>query len=295
MKLRVHRILVPALIPALVLAMVLALALAVAAVAEEEGDVERSDKAYEADTYHESDATGATTPGDTAKAVGGPAGLTTGIRWLGHAAFLVDDGKRIYIDPFQLGAGLPTADLVLITHDHSDHLSPADLKKIVGKSTIIVSIAAAKDELSKLGTFKAVKPGDTLTVAGVRIEVVPAYNLKKQFHPKDKGYVGYIVHSGGRAIYHAGDTDIIPEMKSIKADVALLPVGGTYTMNAKEAAEAANIIKPKVAIPMHYGTLLGGNRLGSDADADTFKARAKVPVVVLKIEAQPPAPARESD
>jgi L-ascorbate metabolism protein UlaG (beta-lactamase superfamily) len=291
MKIRVH----PILVPALALALGLALIWAVAAAAEDEGDVDRSDKSYEADTFHESDATGVPAPGDTTKNAGELAGPIAGIRWLGHAAFLIEDGKRIYIDPFRLGQGLPTADLVLITHDHSDHLSPADLKKIVGKSTTIVSIAAAKDELSKMGTFKAVKPGDTLTVAGVRIEVVPAYNPKKQFHPKEKGYVGYVIHSGGRAIYHAGDTDVIPEMKSIKADVALLPVGGTYTMDAKEAARAADLIKPKVAIPMHYGTLLGGNRLGSDADADTFKARAKVPVVILKIETQPSAPAKKSD
>jgi L-ascorbate metabolism protein UlaG (beta-lactamase superfamily) len=276
-------------IPALVLG------LAATSGAEDDGDVDRSDKSYEADAYREADAKGPAAPRDTATIAGDPAGLTRGIRWLGHASFMIEDGKRIYIDPFNLAKGLPPADLVLITHDHSDHLSAQDLKKIVNSATIIVSIAAAKDELSKIGTFKAVKPGDTLTVAGVHIQAVPAYNVDKQFHPKDKGYLGFIVHSGGRTIYHAGDTDVIPEMKQIKADVALLPAGGTYTMNAKEAAEAANLIKPKVAVPMHYGTSLGGGMLGSPADAETFRARAKVPVVIMKIEPEPPAPANKSE
>jgi L-ascorbate metabolism protein UlaG (beta-lactamase superfamily) len=208
-----------------------------------------------------------------------PDDLLKGIRWLGHASFLIQNGRNIYLDPFRLGEGLPPADIVLITHDHSDHLSPDDLAQIVTESTTIVSIAAARDKLPKKVAFVPVKAGDTLTVQGIHIQVVPAYNIKEQFHPKKLGYVGFIIDAGGRTIYDAGDTDFIPEMKNIKADVALLPVGGTYTMDGAEAAEAANAIKPRVAIPMHYGTIVG-----TEKDAQTFKSKAKVPVVIMKPE-----------
>jgi L-ascorbate metabolism protein UlaG (beta-lactamase superfamily) len=207
------------------------------------------------------------------------AALTKGLRWFGQSAFLIQDGKNIYIDPFELGTGLPPADLILITHDHYDHFSPEDIKKIIQPSTTIVSVDLIKGKIPKGAAFKAVKPGDTLTVQGVRIEVVPAYNIGKPFHPKERGLVGFIVHAGGRSFYHAGDTDLIPEMKTIKADVALLPVGGKYTMDAGEAADAANLIRPKVAIPMHWGKVVG-----NAADAETFKAKAKVPVVILQAE-----------
>ena len=123
------------------------------------------------------------------------------------------------------------------------------------------------------------KPGDSLSVEGIKIEAVPAYNIGKQFHPKTSGWVGYIVTIGGQRIYHPGDTDLIPEMEKIKADVALLPVGGTYTMTAEEAAEAANKIKPRVAVPMHFGTIVG-----SIKDAEKFKEKCQVPVQILKAE-----------
>ena len=288
--------------------------------AEDEGDVDDSGDAQLQDAYEQREKGGTPSPGDTTKKAAQPAGkpeapaktmqaepkttsaapnapktdpesLVKGIRWLGHAAFLIEDGKSIYIDPFKLQEGLPPADIILITHDHSDHLSPGDLSKIVGESTIIVSVAAAKDRLPKKAVFRQVKAGDTLTVKDIRIEVVPAYNMKEKFHPKDMGLVGYIVHVGGRSIYHAGDTELIPEMNNIKADVALLPVGGTYTMDAADAARAANIIKPKVAVPMHYGTIVG-----SENDAKTFKAKCKVPVVILKVEAKPePKPAKQGE
>jgi L-ascorbate metabolism protein UlaG (beta-lactamase superfamily) len=212
-------------------------------------------------------------------------GLTKGIRWLGQSAILLQDGKNIYIDPFDLGEGLPPADIILITHDHSDHLSPSDIAKIIKPATVVVTVPSALAKLPKGSIVKAVKPGDTLTVEGVRIEAVPAYNTAKQFHPKEKGYVGFIVHLGARSIYHAGDTDLIPEMKYFKVDVALLPIGGTYTMTASEAAKAADIIKPKVAIPIHYGSVVG-----SPADAQTFKADAKVPVVIIEPEAKQAKP-----
>jgi L-ascorbate metabolism protein UlaG (beta-lactamase superfamily) len=221
--------------------------------------------------------------GLTADTAADTAALTKGLRWFGQSAFLIQDGKNIYIDPFELGTGLPPADLILITHDHYDHFSPEDIKKILKPSTTIVSVGLLQDKVPKGAAFKAVKPGDTLTVQGVRIEVVPAYNLGKPFHPKERGLVGFIVHSGGRSFYHAGDTDLIPEMKTIKADVALLPIGGKYTMDAGEAADAANLIKPKLAIPMHWGKIVG-----NAADAETFKAKTKVPVIILPAESAQP-------
>lgn len=210
--------------------------------------------------------------------------MVENIYWLGHDAFRLEgEGKAIYLDPYQLRGELPKADLILITHDHFDHCSPEDVAKIRTEKTVVATVAAAAAKLPK--PVRIVKPGDTLTVQGIPVEVVPAYNVNKfrspgkPFHPKEAGYVGFIVSVGGRRIYHAGDTDVIPEMKSIKADVALLPVSGIYVMTAEEAVEAAAMIKPKVAIPMHVGAGIG--ELG---DAQRFKEQASVPVVVLPLK-----------
>ena len=123
------------------------------------------------------------------------------------------------------------------------------------------------------------KPGESTTANGVKIEAVPAYNINKQFHPKSNNWVGYIFTLDGQRIYQAGDTDAIPEMKNVKADVVLMPVGGTYTMTAQEAAEATNAINPKLAIPMHWGKIVG-----SANDAETFKKLVKCEVQILKLE-----------
>jgi len=207
------------------------------------------------------------------------AALTKGITWLGQSGFLVQDAKTVYFDPFKLGGGLPKADVIFISHDHGDHFSPADISRIMGPATTVVGIAAIGPKVPEGATFRQIKVGDTLTVDGIAVQVVPAYNIKSQYHPKDKGYVGYVIREGGRSIYHAGDTDLIPEMKNIKTDVALLPAGGKFTMDATEAAKAANLIKPKVAIPMHYGKIVG-----SPADAQTFKKLCEVPVVIMEPE-----------
>ena len=199
------------------------------------------------------------------------------IHWLGHASFRIDGEKTIYIDPWKLAKGAKKADLILITHDHYDHCSPEDVAKIAKDDTVIVTIAAAAPKLK--GDVRIVKPGDSLTVAGIPIEAVPAYNVGKQFHPKEAGHVGFIVTVGGQRIYHAGDTDVIPEMDDIQADIALLPVGGTYTMTAEEAAQATNKIKPKVAVPMHYGTIVG-----SIEDAHRFRDLCQVEVSILPQE-----------
>lgn len=202
------------------------------------------------------------------------------VKWYGHASFLIEAGKAVWIDPYALPEGAPPADIILITHDHRDHFSPEDIKLIRQPATSVVSIKGVIKKLGKEIKHKyTVRAGDTLTVDGVHIEVVPAYNIGKDFHPKAKGYVGYIIHVGGTKIYHAGDTDNIPEMKQLDVDVALLPVGGTYTMDAQEAAKAAEALKASVAIPMHWGTIVG-----DEEDAKEFKAACKVPVAILEAE-----------
>ena len=205
------------------------------------------------------------------------------IHWLGHDSFRIQgDGLVIYIDPWKLKRA-PPADLILITHDHRDHCSPADVNKIRQDDTVIVTVKAAASKLQ--GKIKVVEPGDELAVKGIAIQTVPAYNVNKfrspgnPFHPKESGHVGFIITVEGQRIYHAGDTDCIPEMAFIDADIALLPVSGTYVMTADEAIQAAEIIQPKLAIPMHVG-----ERIGSLDDAQIFKDGATVPVQILERE-----------
>jgi len=201
--------------------------------------------------------------------------LLQGVTWLGHDSFKIKSSEGvIYIDPRNRAAVEP-ADLILITHEHHDHFSPDDVKKLRNLETVIVTVAQVAKDLK--GDVRVVKPGDTLTVKGIKIEAVPAYNPNKQFHPRAVGHVGFIISVGGRRIYHAGDTDMIPEMAKLEVDVALLPVGGKYTMNASEAAEAVNLIRPGVAVPMHWGDLIG-----TRADAEAFQKASKVPVVILE-------------
>ena len=191
-----------------------------------------------------------------------------GLTWLGHASFkLVRGGVTIYIDPFQIEGEPHDADLVLISHPHFDHFDPVSLKRISKPETTVVTVLGCAQELQVTAAhIRVVKPGDTLNVKGIKIEVVPAYNLNKPHHPKENQWVGFVLELDGVRIYHAGDTDFIPEMKQIQADVALLPVSGTYVMTAEEAAEAAKAINPKVAVPMHYGSIIG-----TQADAERFR------------------------
>lgn len=199
----------------------------------------------------------------------------SGFRWK-------DDRLVLYIDPWNLNGDLPPADLVLITHAHGDHYSKDDLARIRGPRTVFVAPADVAKELS--GEVRAVKPGERVDAAGVKLETVPAYNIdpaRLQAHPKANNWVGYILQLGGNTYYHAGDTDHLPELERIRTDVAFLPIGGGgFVMTVDEAASLAKAMKPKIAVPMHYGFYPG---VGVAGDGEKFKRAASgVDVTVLE-------------
>ncbi len=204
------------------------------------------------------------------------------IRWLGHDGFLLEGSKRIYIDPYQIEPrDKPSADYLLITHSHYDHLSVPDIEHLIGPNTIVLCPTDCASKLTKfkMKMLKPLTPGESFDDDAVHILAVPAYNIEKTFHPRENDWLGYVVTLDGAVIYHTGDTDYIPEMDDITCNIALLPVSGTYVMSAEEAAYAANKIKPDVAIPMHWGNLIG-----SHEDAEKFKKLAKCDVVILERE-----------
>ena len=197
--------------------------------------------------------------------------LANSIDWKGQAAVkLIFNGKTIYIDPYKLEKS-DSADIVLITHSHYDHWSKIDIEKIATNKTTLIAPKECLDEVLSLnvGAKIEVLPGFHQTIDGIAIEAVPAYNVvKTKFHGKEKNFVGYILNLDGVKLYHTGDTERIPEMKDISADIILLPLGQTYTMNSlEEAAEAAKDVKASIAIPIHYGMYEGTN-----ADAEKFRA-----------------------
>jgi L-ascorbate metabolism protein UlaG (beta-lactamase superfamily) len=200
--------------------------------------------------------------------------MLEGFTWFKQAAYRYDgDGLVLYIDPWE--AEGPPADVILITHAHDDHYQPDEIERLRKDGTKLVAPHDIARELS--GEVTPVAPGDSVEVAGVGIQAVPAYNIAEerlQAHPKANNWVGYVLTLGDRTYYHAGDTDHVPELDSVRANVTFLPIGGTYTMEAQEAGGLARAIGPDLAVPMHYGYLVG-----SPADAERFAEAAK-PVTV---------------
>ncbi|HDD46235.1 MAG TPA: MBL fold metallo-hydrolase, partial [Candidatus Aenigmarchaeota archaeon] len=180
------------------------------------------------------------------------------IEWLGHASFKIKwDGGVLYIDPYVIKNG-EKADIIFITHEHFDHMDIGKIKTISNEETIIIAPSSAAQKIG--GNVKVVREGESIKIKDIEVEVVPAYNISKPFHPRGLG-VGYVIGIEGKRIYHAGDTDFIPEMEKIgNVDVALLPIGGTYTMDVEDAINACLAIKPKIAVPMHYNYLEGLER-----------------------------------
>ena len=211
--------------------------------------------------------------------------MTDQIEVFTHSSIRIkDDSRTIYVDPYKIREDYKDADYIFVTHGHYDHFSVEDIKKVAAKSTILVVPESMVDDAREVEILVkeivTVKPGDKTEIEGLAVEAVPAYNNIKPFHPKRAEWVGYILCMGGKRIYIAGDTGLTKESKEVKCDIALVPIGGTYTMDAKKAADLINTIKPEVAIPTHYGSVVG-----KPSDANTFASLVKEPVqVVSKIQ-----------
>ena len=195
--------------------------------------------------------------------------MLNNIEVLYHSSIRIKKEKTIYIDPFKIDRNYNDADIIFITHDHYDHYSEEDIDKVINENTVIVIPEELLTKVLKKGINKnaiiTVKPNQKYMVQGIKFETVPAYNTNKIFHPKENGWVGYVIEINGIKYYIAGDTDITEENKKVKCDVAFVPVGGTYTMDFKEAAQLVNQIQPKVAVPIHYGSVVGTKQ-----DAEEF-------------------------
>lgn len=214
------------------------------------------------------------------------------VTWLGHSSFYfteeVSEKRVYYIDPLDLHqTNLPKADLLFITHAHSDHCSPQDAQKIMTNDTTVIAPIDCLENLQVPQNQQyPITPHESHTVKDFSFITLPAYNVdpnRLYAHPKENNWVGYVFTINNKKIYHAGDTDIIPEMETLKnlhLDIALLPMGGTYTMDAHEAAQAANIIQAKVTVPMHYKRLLGGSY--TEAEDILKKEVIKSTVVIMK-------------
>ena len=178
-----------------------------------------------------------------------------------HSSIRIDKSKIIYIDPYKIDRNYNDADIVFITHSHYDHFSEEDIDKVRKENTIFVGPEDVTTKLTRNGIISeniiSVEPGDMEIIQDIQFVAVPAYNINKPFHPKENNWLGYVITVDGVRCYIAGDTDITNENRKVKCDVAFVPVGGTYTMNYKEAAELVNEIKPQIAVPIHYGSIVG--------------------------------------
>ena len=186
-----------------------------------------------------------------------------------QSSIRIEGSKVVYFDPFRISAEAHDADLICITHAHYDHFDPESILKVCNQETELAAPASMAKELGKLawkGKKHLLAPGERVDTAGLIITAKPAYNKLKPFHPKRKGWLGYLLEMDGRVYYVAGDTDSVKELQEVRCDVALVPIGGKFTMNAKEAAGLVNKIKPNAVIPTHYGSIVG-----KPQDAETFR------------------------
>lgn len=189
--------------------------------------------------------------------------LIRGIRVLHQNAIRMEaDGKVLYFDPYGVPDASHDADYIFITHDHYDHFSPEDISRVAGEGTLLIVPESARAAAETVGlAVLPVKIGQSVTLPGVAFHAVPAYNIGKKFHPRARDWLGYVIEFGGRTCYVAGDTDCTPEAEAVRCDVALLPIGGTYTMNAQEAAGLARSIGPRLVIPTHYSSAAAPRQL----------------------------------
>jgi L-ascorbate metabolism protein UlaG (beta-lactamase superfamily) len=185
--------------------------------------------------------------------------ITQQLFWLGQSGFKIrsNSGQIAYLDPFKVPDPSEPADLILISHPHRDHCNYKAIERLKKDGTV----TGAPEKMAK-EEFRGLIPGKTFEIGPFKVTGVPAYNLKKKFHPKDEQWLGYLVELESIQVYHAGDTDCIPEMKELRPDIALLPMGGLFTMNVKEALQAAALMKPQIVVPMHYGFLIGTKGVG---------------------------------
>ena len=185
-----------------------------------------------------------------------------------HSSIKIKDNKIIYIDPFKIDKDYNDADIVFITHDHFDHYSEEDIDKVINENTNIIIPEELLTKILRKGINKnaviTVESNKEYMVQGIKFETIPAYNTNKTFHPKENDWVGYIITLDDIRYYIAGDTDITEENRKVKCDVAFVPVGGTYTMDFKEAAQLINEIQPKIAVPIHYGSVVGTKQDATD-------------------------------
>lgn len=198
------------------------------------------------------------------------------LEWLGHASFVLEGDIRIYIDPFKI-SGKP-ADIIFITHTHADHLDPESLERIVTPETMIVCSSDAVGSLSSFGAeIIPLEPGESTLVRGVHVKATHAYNLDKEFHPSENDWLGFIITVADLTVFCTGDLDDLPELYGLSCDVLLLPVSGTYVMDANQAAHFAEHIEYRRAIPMHFGSIVG-----TVEDAERFVSLAHDAVVPVK-------------
>ncbi|MCC6021251.1 MAG: MBL fold metallo-hydrolase [Thermoproteaceae archaeon] len=215
------------------------------------------------------------------------------IYWLGHDAFRVLwRGLALYIDPYQLQAGEPKADVILVTHEHFDHCDPPSIRRVLKPSTAVVAprvaVSCVKRAAREVNVIE-IAPGERKSAGGINVTAYPAYNINKfrdparraVFHPREDGRVAYMIELGSVRVFHAGDSDFIPEFRDVRADILLVPVSGVYVMTPQEAAEFVNTVSPRVAIPMHYGSIVASRR-----EAEEFKrlVKGRIEVVILERE-----------